>query len=121
MAVNLDIFLFYLVAHVIIGVIVLSPALWVAGRLLAGRERAKFTDAVWISVLGIVIADVLGVFIYGLIAGLIVLFIWVALIKYFFDCGWLKAVAIGIIALVILFVIALIVGIILGIAILTFI
>jgi len=46
---------------------------------------------------------------------LIVLFIWIALIKYFFDCGWLKAIAIGIVLLIVLFVKALILGL-LGIA-----
>jgi len=48
--------------HVIINIIILSPVLWVSGRLLAGKERAKFTDALWISILGTVIGDLLGVF-----------------------------------------------------------
>jgi len=75
-------------------------------------------DAVWIAILGTVIADVLGIFIVGIIASLIVLFIWIALIKHFFDCGWLKAIAIGIIAILVLLVIAIILGL-LGIVILT--
>jgi hypothetical protein len=61
---------------------------------------------------------VLGIFIVGFIATLIVLFVWIALIKHFFDCGWLKAFVIGIIAILMLIVIAVILGI-LGIAILT--
>ena len=91
-----------------------------SGRLLAGKGNAKFTDAIWIVVLGTFIADVLGIFIVGIIASLIVLFIWIALIKHFFDCGWLKAIAIGIIAILFLIVIAIILGLV-GIVILTFI
>jgi hypothetical protein len=120
LALNLDIFLVNLVIHVIVNAILLTGVLWISGRLLAGKDKAKFTDALWIAVLGTVIADVLGVFIVGFIATLIVLFVWIALIKHFFDCGWLKAIAIGIISILMLIVIAVILGL-LGIAILTFI
>jgi hypothetical protein len=98
----------------------LTGVLWISGRFLAGKDKAKFTDALWIAVLGTVIADVLGIFIVGIIATLIVLFIWIALIKHFFDCGWLKAIAIGIVAVLMLIVIAIVLGL-LGFAILTWI
>ena len=65
----------------------------------------------------------MGIFITGSIAiliALIVLFVWIALIKHFFDCGWLKAIAIGIIAILMLVVIAVILALV-GITILTFI
>ena len=118
MALNLDTFLLNLVIHVIVNAILLTGVLWISGRLLAGKDKAKFTDALWIAVLGTVIADVLGIFIVGIIATLIVLFVWIALIKHFFDCGWLKAIAIGIIAIIMLIIIAAILAL-LGIAILT--
>jgi hypothetical protein len=118
MAVNLDVFLINLAIHVVINAVILSPVLWISGRLLAGKDKARFFDALWIAVLGTAIADVLGIFIVGFIATLIVLFIWIALIKHFFDCGWLKAIAIGIIAILMLIVIAVILAL-LGIAILT--
>jgi hypothetical protein len=118
MAVNLDVFLINLLIHVIVSLIVLLPVLWISGRLLAGKDKAKFTDALWIAILGTVLADVLVIFIVGIIATLIVLFVWIALIKHFFDCGWLKAIAIGIIAILMLVVIAIILGL-LGIVILT--
>lgn len=118
MALNLDVFLVNLVIHVIVNLIILSPVLWISGRLLAGKDKARFLDAVWIAILGTVIADVLGIFIVGIIASIIVLFIWIALIKHFFDCGWLKAIAIGIIAILVLIVIAFILAL-LGIAVLT--
>jgi hypothetical protein len=118
MAVNLDTFLVNLVIHVIVNAILLTGVLWISGRLLAGKDKAKFTDALWIAVLGTVIADVLGLFIVGIVATLIVLFIWIVLIRQFFDCGWLKAIAIGIIAIIMLAIIVFVLAL-LGIAILT--
>jgi hypothetical protein len=117
-AVNLDSFLINLVIHVIVNAILLTEVLWISGRFLAGKDKAKFTDAIWIAVLGTVIADVLGIFIVGFLATLIVLFVWIALIKHFFDCGWLKAIVIGIVAILMLIVIVVLLGL-LGIAILT--
>jgi hypothetical protein len=43
----------------------------------------------------------------------VLLIIWLALVKHFFDCGWLKALAISIIAVIIAFVILFIIGLIL--------
>ncbi|MCW4007370.1 MAG: hypothetical protein NWF09_01575 [Candidatus Bathyarchaeota archaeon] len=113
MAVNLD----ALLIHLIVNIIILSPVLWISGRLLAGKDKAKFTDAIWIVVLGTVIGGVFQYFFSGLLASLIVLFIWLALVKHFFDTGWLRALAIAIVAILIWIVIAVIIGIILGIAI----
>lgn len=106
MAINLDPLLVNLFYQLIVNIIVLSPVLWISGRLLAGKEKAKFTDALWIAVLGTVIQAVLGYFITGFIATIVVLIVWLALVKHFFDCGWLKAFVISVLAIVILVVIA---------------
>ncbi len=99
--------------QILINVIVLSPVLWISGRLLAGKDKAKFTDALWIVVLGTLIglgfnyffAESLGS-LAGIIASIIMLIIWLGLVKHFFDCGWLKALAISIIAVLIFIAIA---------------
>ena len=113
MAINLD----TLVVNLIVNIIILAPVLWIAGRLLAGKDKAKFTDALWIVVLGTVIGGVFTYLFDGIIAGLIVLFIWLALVKHFFDTGWLKAFAIAVVAVIIWIVIAVIIALIVGIAI----
>jgi hypothetical protein len=113
MAINLD----TLVINLIISIIVIAPVLWIAGRLLAGKDKAKFTDAIWIVVLGTVIGSVLQYLFAGIIASIIVLFIWLALVKHFFDTGWLRALAIAIVAVIIWIVIAVIIALIVGIAI----
>ena len=99
----------------VIATVVLAPALWIAGRLVVGKDKAKFTDALWIVFLGTVIGAVGGALIDSLAAkgvGLVAVFIvWLALIRHFFDCGWLKALVISVVAVVVFVVIIAIVGI----------
>jgi hypothetical protein len=42
----------------------------------------------------------------GIIAALIMFVVWLALIKHFFDCGWIKAFVIAVIAVIIFVIIA---------------
>jgi len=94
-----------LLIQIVVGTIILAPVLWLAGRALVGKEKAKFLDAVWIVLLGIVIGAVVGALIGGLVAAVIMFVVWLALIKHFFDCGWLKAFAIAVIAVIIFVII----------------
>jgi hypothetical protein len=114
-----------LLIQIVIAIIFIAPILWLVGRWLAGKQHAKFTDAIWIVVLGILIGTVLGWFIGGIISSIIMFFVWLGLIKHFFDCGWLKAFAIAIIAVIIFMVIAFLlaligIGIGLGLGVLSF-
>ena len=90
-----------LLIQIVVGTIILAPVLWLAGRALVGKDKARFLDAVWIVLLGVVIGAVVGALIGGLIAAVIMFIVWLALIKHFFDCGWLKAFAIAVIAVII--------------------
>jgi hypothetical protein len=107
-----------LLIQIVVGTIIIAPVLWLAGRALAGKEKAKFTDAIWIVVLGTVIGAVVGAFSSGLIVAVIMFIIWLALIKHFFDCGWIMALAITIIAVIIFIVIVAVLALI-GIGLLT--
>jgi len=51
---NLDPLLLGLIVTVIANIIIISPVLWISGRLLAGK-KAKFTHALWIVLIGTVI------------------------------------------------------------------
>jgi len=104
MTMNLDV----LVINIIVNTIILSPVLWLSGRALVGKEKAKFTDAIWITILGTIIGTIFGAFFTGIIAAIIQLILWLGLVKHFFDCGWLKALAISILAVIIFAVIVLI-------------
>ena len=105
-----------LLIQIVVGVIILAPVLWIAGRLLAGKDKARFIDAIWIVILGVVLGAVVGFFVNGIVAAIIMFVIWLGLIKHFFDCGWLKAFAIAIIAVLIFIVIVVVIALIFGIA-----
>jgi hypothetical protein len=107
-----------LLIQIVVNIIILAPILWIAGRLLAGKDKAKLTDAIWIVILGVVIGALVGFFVSGLVAAVIMFIVWLALIKHFFDCGWLKAFVIAVLAVIIFVVIVAILAII-GIGILT--
>jgi hypothetical protein len=94
------------ILQIIVSVIIISPVLWLVGRSMVGGAKAKFTDAIWIVVLGIIINVILGTFIHGAVGFIVTLIVWVALIKHFFDAGWGRAILIGIVAIIILIVIS---------------
>jgi len=109
LAVNLD----TLLIDLVIKIIILAPALWLSGRALVGKKKAKFLDAVWIIILGALVGGIFSYFeIIGIIALIIQLVIWLGLVKHFFDTGWLKAFAISVLAVIILVVIGFILGLI---------
>ena len=94
-----------LLISIVVAIIIVAPILWLVGRALVGKQKAKFTDAIWIVVLGVVIGAIVGVFVGGLIAAVIMFIIWLALVKHFFDCGWLMAFAIAVLVVVVFVVI----------------
>ncbi len=116
MAFNLVTFIIQL----ILSIIIIAPVLWLAGRALVGKEKAKFTDAIWIIVIGTVIGAIMGAFSLGIIGFIIQLIIWLYLVKRFFDCGWLKALVISIVAIIIFVVIVIALGLLLGLALFSF-
>ncbi len=108
-----------LIINIIFWIITVAPALWISGRLLAGKHNAKFTDALWIVIIGTLVFYFFNYFLAGyfasdlilvLLSYLILLVIWLALVKHFFDCGWLRALAISIIAVIVAIVIWIIIG-----------
>jgi hypothetical protein len=95
-----------LLLQVIVSTVIIGPILWIAGRLLVGKAKAKFTDGLVTVALGTIVGAVIGYLgLSGWIATIVVLIVWLALIKHFFDCGWLKALLIAIVAIVIFMVI----------------
>jgi hypothetical protein len=108
-AINLDVLLIDLVVKII----VLAPAFWLAGRALAGKGKAKFIDAVWIVILGTLIGGIFSFFeIIGIIALVIQLIVWLGLVKHFFDTDWIRAFIISVLAIIIIIVVGFILGLI---------
>jgi len=104
-----------LAVSVVVGIIVLSPVLWLVGRWLVGKEKAKFTDAIMIVVIGMVANAIVGWIMSGwlaVIGWIVMLVIWLYLIKHFFDCGWGKAFVIALVTVIVYVVIAVVLGLI---------
>jgi hypothetical protein len=108
-----------LLLQIVVSTIIVAPVLWLAGRALVGGDKAKFFDAIWIVVLGTIIGAIFNAVIGGIVAAIIMFIVWLALIKHFFDCGWLKAFAIAVIAVIIFVIIVAILAVI-GIGLLAF-
>jgi hypothetical protein len=105
-----------LLIQIVVAAVILAPILWIVGKLFVGKDKAKFSDAVWIGVLGVLIGAVVGFLLpgWGAILGIfIMVVVWIGLISHFFDCGWLKALVIVVIAGIIYLVISLILSFIL--------
>lgn len=115
-------------ASVIIGLlmlwIIVSVPVWIAAKILT-RGRVKFSRAMLVTALGpIIYAIVFFVFaalltaIVGdptvpLIIGFIVAFLaWIGVFKKGFDTGWLRALGIAILAIIVFAVIGLIISLI---------
>lgn len=101
-----------------------SLILWGAGRIVAGPENAKFTDALWIALLGAILNEVLSWVIENFVSPLLIplgligqiiaivlpllvvfiLYIW--LIMHFFDTGVLGAIAVGLLYMIFMIIIA---------------
>ena len=59
-----------LLIQIVVGIIVVAPVLWLVGRALVGKDKAKLTDAIWIVVLGTIIGAVVGFFVGSLISAI---------------------------------------------------
>lgn len=93
-----------IIGLVLVGIFVQAPALWLAGRFIVGSEKAKFMDAVWITILGAVINAVIAAFIGGEIAGLVQLVAYLYLVKQYYETGWIQALIVSVLMVVILVV-----------------
>jgi hypothetical protein len=96
-----------LLIQIIVSTIIIAPILWLVGRALAGKDKAKFADAIWIVILGTVIGAVVGAVAggWGWVGPIVMIIVWLALIRHFFDCGWLKALVIAIVAVIVFVII----------------
>ncbi len=101
----------YLLISIILSVVVNSLFVWIAGRVLIGKEKAKFMDAIWIVAIGTILYEIMAIFNFGIIGSALVSVVSLGLIKHFFDCGWGKALGIAILAAIITFVLNFLLGV----------
>jgi hypothetical protein len=97
----------------IVKLILLTFVLWIVGRSTVGGDKAKFTDAFWIALIGSVVGSLISQWI-PYIGFLIVLVLWLALIKHFFDTGWLGALGIALVSVIVWVIVAAVFSYLLG-------
>lgn len=103
------------IAWFLIELFMLTIVLYVAGRAVVGERRARLSDALIIAFLGTILSAIFIAFIpYGLVALILSALIWLLLIKRLYETGWLGAIAVGILALLIFIAILLLIALIIG-------
>jgi hypothetical protein len=98
----------------IVGLIVLTIIFYIAGRAVVGGKKALFNDAFVISLLGTIVMNVC-LYFFGLLVGAVLsLIVWLLLIRHYYETGWLGAIAVGLMAVIVSIVIAILLGTLLG-------
>jgi len=94
----------------------LALVLYIAGRIVVGGKRTLFSDAFLIALVGTILSGVFMVFIpYSLLALLLSVFVWLLLIKRLYETGWLDAIAVGVLALIVFLVVLVLIALLFGI------
>ncbi len=96
-----------IITQIVVSLIASAPALWLAGKWRVGGERARFTDAMWITALGVIVAVVIEMFL-GSGLSIVQLFIYLYLVKKYYETDYVNAAIISVIAVAIQVVVGLI-------------
>jgi hypothetical protein len=108
--------LIFALALFFVNLLILTLVLYLAGLVVVGGRRARFIDAFIISLLGTILSTLFFLFIpYSLIALVLNIIVWLLLIKSLYETGWLGAIAVGILAMIIFLVISIILALLFGI------
>jgi hypothetical protein len=84
--------------------------------IIVGKKRALLTDAFIISLLGTLLSTAFFMFIpYRLIALFLSIITWLLLIKRLYETGWIGAIGVGILAIIIFLAITLLLALVFGI------
>ncbi|TMI59128.1 hypothetical protein E6H14_04180 [Candidatus Bathyarchaeota archaeon] len=92
----------------IIYLLVIGFVLWLAGEIVVGR-RVTFGEALGIAGVGTFLVGA-SIALLGLIGLLLGLVIFLLLVKHYFKTGWLGAIGVGIMAIIVLVVLTFILG-----------
>ena len=91
----------------IMNLIIMTIVFYVAGVIVVGKRRALLSDAFVISLLGTVVGNICLLFFPTIIGLLLSLLVWLLLIRHYYETGWLGALAVAILAVIIFVVVLL--------------
>jgi len=99
-----------------VNLFVLAVVLYLAGLVVVGGKRALLSDAFIISLLGTVLSTLFFMFIpYRLVALALSIIVWLLVIERLYETGWLGAIAVGILAIIIFLAVTILLALFFGI------
>ncbi len=98
----------FLVLYVIY-LLVIGFVLWLAGEIVVGR-RVTFGEALGIAGIGTFLVGAVIVFLAGIIGLVLGLLVFLLLVKHYFKTGWLGAIGVGVMAIIVGVVLIFILG-----------
>ena len=100
-----------LIIQLVIAGIIGGIFVWLAGKAL-GAPKATYWHGILIVISAIIISDIIGYFLSGLgwLKAIIEIIVILLLIKHFFAVGWVKAIVIAILAVVIAIIVTFVLG-----------
>ncbi len=106
--------LFTLITFVL-NLVILTVVFYVAGAIVVGRQRALVSDAFVISLLGTIVSSICLLFFSPLIGWILSFIVWLLLIRHYYETGWLGALAVAILAVIVFIVVSFILSLLLAI------
>lgn len=98
-------FLFSIAAF-LLPLFILTIVLYLAGLIVVGGRRARLSDAFLIALLGTIIGFVVALFVTSSLLFLIIqIIVWLGLIKHFYETGWLAALAVALLSVIVFIVV----------------
>ena len=93
----------------VIYLLIIGFVLWLAGEIVVGR-RVTFGEALGIASVGTFLVGAIIVFLGGIFGLLLGLLVFLLLVKHYFRTGWLGAIGVGIMTIVVGVVIVFVLG-----------
>lgn len=94
--------LLFALTNFVVSLFIMTIVFYIAGRIVVGGKRALFSDAFIISFLGSILSTACVLFLPWKIIGVILAFVlWLSLIRRFYETGWLGAIAVAIMAVIV--------------------
>jgi len=93
----------------VIYLLIIGFVLWLAGEIVVGR-KVTFGEALAVAGTGTFLVGAVIVFVSGLVGLLIGLLIFLLLVKHYFKTGWLGAIGVAVMAVVVIVVLTFILG-----------
>jgi hypothetical protein len=99
-----------------VNLIALAIVLYLAGLIVVGKKRDLVSDAFIVSLLGNILSTAFFILIpIRLLALALSIIVWLLLIKRFYETTWPKAMAVGILAIIVFLAITVVLALIFGI------